>query len=54
VTGISNLLSKSLGSTNKVNIAYATIKALKSLVPRSEWIGAESKPTKKTDKKETK
>lgn len=40
VTGINNLLSKSLGSTNKVNIAYATIDALKSLVPREEWLNA--------------
>ncbi len=50
VTGITNLLSKSLGSTNKVNIAYATIDALKSLVPKSEWVGAEKsavKPAKK-------
>lgn len=38
VTGIRNLLSKSLGSTNKVNIAYATIDALKALVPREEWL----------------
>jgi small subunit ribosomal protein S5 len=38
--GISNLLSKSLGSSNKVNIAYATIKALESLVPRDQWVGA--------------
>jgi small subunit ribosomal protein S5 len=44
VTGIKNLLTKSLGSTNKVNIAYATIKALESLVPRSEWVNA---PVKK-------
>ena len=28
VTGIRNLLSQSLGSTNKVNIAYATVEAL--------------------------
>lgn len=40
VTGISNMLSKSLGSTNKVNIAYATIEALRSLVPREQWLNA--------------
>ena len=40
VTGVTNLLSKSLGSTNKVNIAYATIEALKNLVPREEWLNA--------------
>lgn len=50
VTGISNLMSKSLGSANKVNIAYATIEALRSLVPKSEWVTTE----KKTVKKETK
>lgn len=43
VTGINNLLSKSLGSTNKVNIAYATIDALKALVPRDEWLNAPKK-----------
>jgi small subunit ribosomal protein S5 len=43
VTGIRNLLSKSLGSTNKVNIAYATIEALKSLVPKDEWLNAPAK-----------
>lgn len=43
VTGIKNMLSKSLGSTNKVNIAYATIDALKSLVPREEWLNQTSK-----------
>lgn len=37
-TGITDLLSKSLGSTNKVNIAYATIDALKSLVPKTDWL----------------
>ncbi len=53
VTGIRNLLSKSLGSTNKVNIAYATIDALKSMVPRDEWLNAPVKPaTKKVAKKE--
>jgi small subunit ribosomal protein S5 len=43
VTGIRNMLSKSLGSTNKVNIAYATIEALKSMVPRDEWLNAPKK-----------
>jgi small subunit ribosomal protein S5 len=38
VAGISNALSKSLGSTNKTNTAYATIAALDSLVPASKWI----------------
>ena len=54
VTGISNLLTKSLGSNNKVNIAYATIEALRSLVPREDWIGQTKKPAKKPVKKETK
>ena len=42
VTGIRNLLSKSLGSTNKVNIAYATIEALNSLAPREQWLGVKA------------
>ena len=58
VTGIRNLLSKSLGSTNKVNIAYATVEALSSLVPRDQWITTDKKaskaPTKKVAEKEEK
>ena len=52
MTGITNLLTKSLGSTNKVNIAYATVDALRNLVPKSEWVGAKktSKPAKKAVK----
>ncbi len=38
VAGVSNALSKSLGSTNKANTAYATIAALTSIVPASKWI----------------
>lgn len=37
VAGISNVLSKSLGSTNKTNAAYATIAALQSIAPAKEW-----------------
>ncbi len=50
VTGIRNMLSKSLGSTNKVNIAYATIEALQSLVPRDQWLNAKPAKAKKADK----
>lgn len=47
VTGINNLLSKSLGSTNKVNIAYATIEALRGLVPREQWLNYSPKASAK-------
>ena len=50
VTGIRNLLSKSLNSTNKVNIAYATIEALRSLVPKDEWMVDGKVPAKKAAK----
>ncbi len=52
-TGITNLLSKSLNSTNKVNIAYATIEALRAIVPKEEWLNSTATP-KKVAKKETK
>jgi small subunit ribosomal protein S5 len=57
VAGIKNALSKSLGSTNKTNAAYATIAALQSLVPASQWVtktGVNAKASKKTDKAEEK
>lgn len=38
IAGISNALSKSLGSTNKVNTAYATMNALQQLVPSKDWV----------------
>lgn len=52
VTGISNLISKSLGSTNKINIAYATIKALEELVPKAQWLNAPKKAEKAAKKEE--
>lgn len=52
VAGVHNVLSKSLGSNNKINIAYATIDALKAIKPRSKWHNA--KPEKTTPKAEAK
>ena len=37
LTGVKNLISKSLGSTNKANIAYAVIEGLRQQVPREQW-----------------
>jgi small subunit ribosomal protein S5 len=38
VAGIKNALSKSLGSTNKANTAYATLAAIDSVVPAKNWV----------------
>ena len=55
LTGVKNLISKSLGSTNKVNIAYAVIEGLRQQVPRKDWIGAKTeKAAVKAEKAETK
>ena len=43
VAGISNALSKSLGSTNKANTAYATIAALQSIAPANTWVTTQQK-----------
>ena len=52
LTSVKNLISKSLGSTNKVNIAYAVIEGLRQQTPRSEWIGAKAKAIKPKAKTE--
>lgn len=66
LTGVKNLISKSLGSTNKVNIAYAVVEGLRQQVPRKEWETTKNKgaakpatksekpAAKKTAKKEAK
>ncbi len=55
VAGVHNALSKSLGSANKINIAYATIDALASVEPASKWITTKKnlakKPVKSAEKK---
>ncbi|MFZ1324257.1 MAG: 30S ribosomal protein S5 [Candidatus Saccharimonadales bacterium] len=47
VAGVKNVLSKSLGSTNKINTAYATVKALEEMVPQKQWVTYREKPAKK-------
>ncbi len=49
VAGVHNVLSKSLGSTNKINTAYATVAALQQLEPRKNWITTKNAP--KAEKK---
>ena len=48
VAGVHNALSKSLGSSNKTNTAYATVAALDALVPSSKWITTRTKTAKKS------
>ncbi len=53
VGGVSNVLSKSLGSSNKINIAYATLDAIRSMKPKAEWTTTTTKAseTKKSPAK---
>jgi small subunit ribosomal protein S5 len=46
VVGIENALSKSLGSSNRINTAYATLKALQEMQPASKWINRPAKKEK--------
>jgi len=54
VAGVNNVLSKSLGSTNKVNIAYATLKALNSLRSKDKWVTTKPAPKAKATKSKDK
>lgn len=47
VAGVRNALSKSLGSTSKINSAYATMEALRKIEPYTNWITTESKSKEK-------
>lgn len=51
VAGVSNALSKSLGSTNKINTAYAAIAALEKIESAKNWLTTQTKPKKQADKK---
>ncbi len=54
ITGVRNVLSKSFGSSNRTNMAYATVAALETLVSSKDWItnNNPSKPKVIKDKKE--
>lgn len=47
VGGVHNALSKSLGSSNKVNTAYATLAALQSIAPAKDWVTKAAKTANK-------
>ncbi len=51
VAGFENALSKSHGSSNRLNMAYATLEALKSMEPADKWVTNAQKPDKKVTKK---
>lgn len=51
VAGVKNALSKSLGSTNKINTAYATLKALEAMETANNWITRKNTPAKQVAKK---
>lgn len=40
VAGVENALSKSLGSSNRINTAYAAVEALKSMASAHKWVTA--------------
>lgn len=52
--GVSNALSKSFGSSNKINACYATLEALSTLQPKKNWVTTAAKPAKAPAKKEAK
>jgi small subunit ribosomal protein S5 len=54
VAGVHNALSKSLGSSNKINTAYATLAALQAMEPAENWVTRIGKTSKKVEKKPAK
>lgn len=46
VAGIKDALSKSLGSSNKINVAYASIEALGSVKASKNWLNKPAKSVK--------
>ena len=53
LTSIKNLIGKSLGSTNKANIAYAVIEGLRQQVPKEQWNATKKGEAKKASTKKS-
>ncbi|MBX4188661.1 30S ribosomal protein S5 [Candidatus Saccharibacteria bacterium] len=51
VVGIENAMSKSLGSSNRINTAYAALTALQSMEPAKNWITRPASAEKPAAKK---
>ncbi len=51
VAGFENALSKSLGSNNRVNMAYAAVKALQQMVPANQWVTAAARKSRQAKQK---
>jgi len=48
VSGIENALSKSFGSSNRINTAYASLSALEKMVPANLWVtNLQKRPSEK-------
>ncbi len=52
VAGVQNALSKSIGSSNKINVTYATIEALGQLKLSKDWVTTKALPKKTVKAKE--
>lgn len=52
VAGVRNVLSKSLGSSNKINCTYATMEAMRLMQHPDKWHTAQFKTKKKSSKTE--
>ncbi|MEX2006999.1 MAG: 30S ribosomal protein S5 [Candidatus Saccharimonadales bacterium] len=51
VAGIENALSKSLGSSNRINTAYATLSALAKMEPAKNWVTTKMRQGTKSELK---
>ncbi len=54
VAGVHNILSKSLGSSNKINTAHATLEALRTIESPEKWHTNLNRNVKKVSPKSTK